>query len=128
MRAGDAHPSGDLVDAVIAHFGHSYWRDRHFQEEIQPFALRAPEVILGRGWDTPADTWSVGCLTTEYMIGCWLFEATTNPTWSRTEDHLARMVEALEEFPIEMIKRANTPAYTSKKTVGNLLAAAPITS
>ncbi|QRV99812.1 kinase-like protein [Ceratobasidium sp. AG-Ba] len=106
MRAGGAHPSGDLVDAVIADFGHSHWRDRHFQEEIQPFALRAPEVILGCEWDTPADIWSVGCLTMEFMIGCWLFEATTTPTWSRTEDHLARMVEALEEeFPIEMIKK-----------------------
>lgn len=28
---------------------------------IQPYALRTPEVILGKGWDTSADIWSLGC-------------------------------------------------------------------
>lgn len=29
---------------------------------IQPYALRAPEVILGSSWDTSADIWNLGCL------------------------------------------------------------------
>lgn len=29
---------------------------------IQPVALRAPEVIIGCGWDHSADIWNLGCL------------------------------------------------------------------
>lgn len=29
---------------------------------IQPEDLRAPEVTIGAGWDTPADIWNLGCL------------------------------------------------------------------
>jgi len=50
------------LEAVIADVGHSHWRRRHFQELIQPTGLRAPEVILGYPWDTPADIWNVGCI------------------------------------------------------------------
>ena len=71
-----------LLDAVLADVGHgrfrrvsvlietltaglAHWKDRHFQEIIQPNALRAPEVILGYPWSTPADIWNLGCL-----VGC----------------------------------------------------------
>jgi serine/threonine-protein kinase SRPK3 len=30
--------------------------------DVVPFALRAPEIILGHPWFTPVDIWSVGCL------------------------------------------------------------------
>jgi len=32
---------------------------------IQPYALRAPEVILGNGWHTSADIWNLGCLVSK---------------------------------------------------------------
>jgi len=32
---------------------------------IQPYALRAPEVILGNGWNTSADIWNLGCLVSK---------------------------------------------------------------
>ena len=35
---------------------------------IQPYALRAPEVILGNGWSTSADIWNLGCLVGEYFF------------------------------------------------------------
>jgi len=36
--------------------------DGYHADEIQPYALRAPEVILGCEWGTSADIWNVGCL------------------------------------------------------------------
>ncbi|KZT68525.1 kinase-like protein [Daedalea quercina L-15889] len=84
------------LDVVLADVGHSQWKERHFQELIQPDALRAPEVILGYPWSTPADIWSLGCLVTEWLIGFWLFEPNREKLWSYEEDHLARMTEALD--------------------------------
>ncbi|OCH96308.1 kinase-like protein [Obba rivulosa] len=85
-----------LLDAVIADVGHSHWQDHHFQELIQPSALRAPEVILGYPWSTQVDIWNLGCLVTELLIGFWLFEPNIEKLWGYEEDHLARMTEALE--------------------------------
>jgi hypothetical protein len=47
--------------------------------EIQPVALRAPEIILGIKWDTAIDIWGAGCVvdtldcTAEivFRISCW---------------------------------------------------------
>jgi len=36
------------------------------EREYQPVLLRAPEVILGHAWSTPADIWSVGCLVSYF--------------------------------------------------------------
>jgi serine/threonine protein kinase len=36
--------------------------NRHHSFQIQPQALRAPEVILGTTWGLPADIWNLGCL------------------------------------------------------------------
>ncbi|KAL0953787.1 hypothetical protein HGRIS_004971 [Hohenbuehelia grisea] len=95
----------DLV-AVLADFGHSHWQDRHFQDIIQPDALRAPEVILGHPWGPPADIWNLGCLVTELLIGSWLFEPNSETLWTYEEDHLARMTEALEaRFEISMLDK-----------------------
>ena len=30
--------------------------------EISPYALRAPEVILGAKFDTKIDVWALGCI------------------------------------------------------------------
>ncbi|KAI0707314.1 kinase-like domain-containing protein [Earliella scabrosa] len=86
-----------LLDVVLADVGHAHWTDRHFQEIIQPDALRAPEVILGYPWSTSADIWNLGCLITEWLVGFWLFEPNNETLWKYEEDHLARMTEALEE-------------------------------
>ncbi|KAI5899261.1 kinase-like protein [Schizophyllum commune H4-8] len=85
-----------LLEAVIADFGHSHWRNRHLQEIIQPTALRAPEVILGYSWSTPADIWNLGCLVAELLIGFFLFESHNEKSWDYDEDHLARMTEAVQ--------------------------------
>ena len=50
---------------------------------IQPYALRAPEVILGNSWHTSADIWNLGCLVSKSS-----FQLLNNSTlcYSTTDD------------------------------------------
>ncbi|KAF8585539.1 hypothetical protein K439DRAFT_1560824 [Ramaria rubella] len=48
---------------------------KHFTDLIQTQPLRAPEVVIGAGWDKSCDVWSIGCLTYEMVMGQWLFPA-----------------------------------------------------
>ncbi|CAE6377239.1 unnamed protein product [Rhizoctonia solani] len=94
------------VQAVITDFSHSHWANHRFQDEIQSYALRAPEVILGYEWNGAADVWSVGCLAAEMLTDHWLFQPRSEPGWDRDEDHLARMTELLgEQFPLDMLEK-----------------------
>ncbi|KAK7457190.1 hypothetical protein VKT23_010488 [Stygiomarasmius scandens] len=79
---------------VLSDFGHSHWQKHHFQEIIQPNALRAPEVILGYPWAASADIWNLGCLVAELLTGFWLFKYRATEGWTWEEDLLARMTEA----------------------------------
>ncbi|CAE6518844.1 unnamed protein product [Rhizoctonia solani] len=98
-------PGEVRLDVAIVDFGHSHWVDRHFQEHIQPMALRAPEVILGHPWNGSADVWNLGCLLVELFTGYWLFAARATDGWGREEDHLVRMTESLEEqFPLDFLR------------------------
>lgn len=58
---------------------------------IQPFALRAPEVILGCEWGPSADIWNLACLIFEFLTGRWLFVPRGGPTWTAEAYHLAHM-------------------------------------
>ncbi|CAE6462876.1 unnamed protein product [Rhizoctonia solani] len=94
------------AQAVIADFSHSHWADHRFQDEIQSYALRAPEFILGYGWNGAVDVWSVGCLAAEILTDYWLFQPRSELEWDRDEDHLARMTELLgEQFPLDMLEK-----------------------
>jgi len=58
---------------------------------------RAPEVILGLGWSTPSDLWSLGCILAELYVGELLFATHDNV------EHLALMERTIGRFPYEMI-------------------------
>lgn len=51
-----------LAVEVETNFMTASWRDNHLSDQIQPQALRAPEVTIGAPWDTGVDIWSLGCL------------------------------------------------------------------
>ena len=77
---------------------------------MQPYALRAPEVILGLGWDPAIDIWCLGCMVKslfsisslrflndcplqmyEFATGCWPFDPEVVGDISRDVVHLAQM-------------------------------------
>lgn len=86
----------------LVDFGNACWTTRHFTEDIQTRQYRAPEVILGCGYDTKADMWSLACLAFELVTGDFLFDPHNGDGYDRDEDHLALMLELLGPIPQEM--------------------------
>ncbi|XP_071910425.1 serine/threonine-protein kinase AFC1-like isoform X1 [Coffea arabica] len=83
----------DFGSTTFEHQDHSYVvSTRHY---------RAPEVILGLGWNYPCDMWSVGCILVELCSGEALFQTHENL------EHLAMMERVLGPLPQHMIMRAD---------------------
>ena len=61
---------------------------------------RAPEVMLGLNWSTPADLWSAGCIIGELYLGNLFF-----PTHEQME-HYAMIEKCVGPFPKTMISKA----------------------
>ncbi|KJA15817.1 hypothetical protein HYPSUDRAFT_58602 [Hypholoma sublateritium FD-334 SS-4] len=90
----------------LTDFGTATMVDGPHADIIQPYALRAPEVILGNGWNTSADIWNLGCLLFEFLTGRWLFSPRSGPTWSAESYHLAHMpVISGEEFNLTYVRK-----------------------
>ncbi|XP_034932385.1 serine/threonine-protein kinase AFC1 isoform X2 [Populus alba] len=82
----------DFGSTTFEHQDHSYVvSTRHY---------RAPEVILGLGWNYPCDIWSVGCILVELCSGEALFQTHENL------EHLAMMERVLGPLPQHMVVRA----------------------
>ncbi|XP_077213017.1 serine/threonine-protein kinase AFC1-like [Tasmannia lanceolata] len=86
----------DFGSTTFEHQDHSYVvSTRHY---------RAPEVILGLGWNYPCDLWSVGCILVELCSGEALFQTHENL------EHLAMMERVLGPLPLHMVNRADRRA------------------
>ncbi|XP_025604997.1 serine/threonine-protein kinase AFC1 isoform X2 [Arachis stenosperma] len=86
----------DFGSTTFEHQDHSYVvSTRHY---------RAPEVILGLGWNYPCDLWSVGCILVELCTGEALFQTHENL------EHLAMMERVLGPLPPQMVVRADRRA------------------
>ena len=83
----------------IADLGNGCWTHYHFQPEIQTRQYRGPEVILGINYNETADLWSLACMLFEMLTGDFLFDPKKSKDFKKNDDHLAQMVELLNEFP-----------------------------
>ncbi|XP_074574879.1 serine/threonine-protein kinase AFC1-like [Curcuma longa] len=86
----------DFGSTTFEHQDHNYVvSTRHY---------RAPEVILGLGWNYPCDMWSVGCIIVELCSGEALFQTHENL------EHLAMMERVLGPLPQHMVVKADRNA------------------
>lgn len=56
--------------------------------------------MLGIDYDTSADMWSFACMIFELITSDFLFEPRKGPTYGKTDDHLAQMMELLGPMPL----------------------------
>ncbi|CDK29765.1 unnamed protein product [Kuraishia capsulata CBS 1993] len=88
-----------VISVKIADLGNSCWTNLHYTNDIQTRQYRAPEVILGGEWGCSTDIWSAACLAFELVTGDFLFDPKAGEPYSKDDDHLAQIIELLEEWP-----------------------------
>lgn len=88
-----------LVKVKIVDLGNGCWTYHHFTPQIQTRQYRSPEVILGAEYGCSADLWSLACMVFEMVTGDFLFDPRKGSSYSKNEDHLAQMVELLDQMP-----------------------------
>jgi serine/threonine protein kinase len=74
-------------------------KHHHYTEDIQTRQYRSLEVLIGSGYDSSADIWSVACMAFELATGDYLFEPHSGDYYSRDEDHIAHITELLGPIP-----------------------------
>jgi serine/threonine protein kinase len=58
--------------------------------------------LIGSGYDTSADIWSIACMLFELATGDYLFEPHSGDYYSRDEDHIAHIIELIGQIPKEI--------------------------
>ncbi|ONK59371.1 uncharacterized protein A4U43_C08F5750 [Asparagus officinalis] len=85
-------------------FGSTAFENQDRSSIVSTRHYRAPEIILGLGWNYPCDLWSIGCILVELCSGEALFQTHENL------EHLAMMERVLGPIPEHMIRNANCSA------------------
>ncbi|KAF9495900.1 kinase-like protein [Pleurotus eryngii] len=70
---------------VLSDFGCAQPSELHDDRRITSLLLRAPEVLLGGKWDTPADIWTFGCLVYEIITARPFFRYKRNQVYDFSE-------------------------------------------
>lgn len=95
--------NAEKLKVKIADLGNACWVHKHFTEDIQTRQYRSLEVLIGSGYNTPADIWSTACMAFELATGDYLFEPHSGEEYSRDEDHIALIIELLGKVPRKLI-------------------------
>lgn len=99
----DLKPENILVKSYtrceikVIDFGNSCFTTDNLSSYVQSRCYRAPEVILGCGYDGRVDIWSTGCILAELLTGHVLFANTS------VAQMMARISAILGPFPPAML-------------------------
>ena len=84
----------------IIDFGSSCFSNQPVFTYIQSRFYRAPEVLLGAGYNEKIDIWSLGCILVELFLGYPLF------TGRNEEEQLGCIINVLGKPPNELLRNA----------------------
>lgn len=74
LSRGRADPSGWPASFGLVDLGNSCFVDSHVSDFIQTCEYKAPEVLLGAGYDSSVDLWSLACTLFECATGRYLLD------------------------------------------------------
>jgi serine/threonine protein kinase len=57
------HPN--VIIPIVCDLGSAVYGQNTYHQPIQPLPYRAPEVILGMGWNEKVDIWNLGIVVSE---------------------------------------------------------------
>jgi serine/threonine-protein kinase SRPK3 len=104
----DHHPLWVPEQTKLGDLGNGCWTTKHFTDDITTRQYRAPEVIVGAGYDESVDIFSIACLLFELITGDFLFdpkEPHPDQKFTRNEDQLAQMIELMGPMPEKLYKK-----------------------
>lgn len=112
----------ELYGVKIVDFGNACWVEKQFTQDIQTRQYRSPEVIIGAGYSTSADIWSLACVIFELITGDYLFDPKSNRDYNRDEDHLAQAMELLGKIPkhVALSGKFSSALFTTKGELKNI--------
>uniref|UniRef100_A0A4X2LIV3 non-specific serine/threonine protein kinase n=1 Tax=Vombatus ursinus TaxID=29139 RepID=A0A4X2LIV3_VOMUR len=85
--------NAEKLKVKIADLGNACWVHKHFTEDIQTRQYRSLEVLIGSGYNTPADIWSTACMAFELATGDYLFEPHSGEEYTRDEGDLKHITK-----------------------------------
>ena len=95
-------------DIALGDWGVASWDHKHLTENIQPVALRAPEVLIRAPWDYNVDWWNVGAILLELYRAIRMFSGLAPPDGHyEVREHLSEMVDLFGPFPKALLEKGD---------------------
>ncbi|KAI9842414.1 MAG: hypothetical protein M1837_007159 [Sclerophora amabilis] len=91
---------------MLCDFGEARSGQKDYDDVIQPFLYRAPEVILQLRWDSKVDIWNVGVLVWDLFQNKHMFDARDANKENSSLHHLAEMIALLGPPPRDFLQRS----------------------
>lgn len=114
-------PRNIQIRTKIADLGNACWTFKHFTDDVTTRQYRSPEVIVGCPYSCPIDIWSVACLIFELLTGDYLFDPKADGHYrhTRSEDHLALMMELVGKMPAHLMTDGSYFAHLPDSSQSN---------
>ncbi|KAI1260755.1 serine/threonine protein kinase [Xylariaceae sp. FL1019] len=93
---------------ALGDWGVASWTDNHLSENIQPVALRAPEVLIRAPWDTYTDYWNLGALLPELFRNIRMFNGDVPPDGHyELREHIGEITDLFGPFPRSLLEKGD---------------------
>ncbi|KAK4220682.1 serine/threonine protein kinase [Podospora fimiseda] len=96
----------DNLNIALGDWGVASWTTKHLTENIQPVALRAPEVLIKACWDARVDFWNLGAVLYEVYRAIRLFSGRVGDHYELRE-HLGEIVDVFGPFPKDLLEKGD---------------------